>query len=187
MTAAGHHAMRLLLAGILLLTASGPPASAQLPAFLTPGEPAAEVRTAHLVAVAEPVVPVVAPAAATAPVVTLRLRIEPRPGMRIYAHDVDGYVPFTLVVEGDADVTPGRQRPPPSDTYVFPPTGEVSRVYETRVVMRQDVTLGPAAVEALGRGEAVPVTATLRYQACDDRLCYRPETARVQWMVEAAR
>ena len=41
--------------------------------------------------------------------VTLVLRVTPRPGMRIYAHDATGYVPFTLQLDPDR----GRGSRPP--------------------------------------------------------------------------
>lgn len=156
-------------------------ATAQVPAFLDLDEPTARAETPHIVAVAEAV-----------PVemvrddrVTLRLRVMPRPGMRVYAHDVTGYVPFSIALDQDprSGVTADRVDWPEVALYAFPPTGESSRVYDGQVVVRQVVALGPKAHQTLDGGSGVTVRATIRYQACDDRLCYRPATARVAWTI----
>lgn len=33
------------------------------------------------------------------------------------------------------------------------------------------------------RGEVLTVSGELEYQACDDKVCYRPETIPVEWKV----
>ena len=50
----------------------------------------------------------------------------------------------------------------------------------------QTVTLaGAQQIEPLLDSERdLPIEADLRYQACDDRECYLPETVRVKWTVK---
>lgn len=141
--------------------------------------PAARVETRHLVAATEPVrLP-----AHTRDPLTLVLHVTPRAGMRVYAHDVTGYRPLTLDLDTVAGVTAERPVYPPSAWYVFPPTLERSRVYQAPVTLRQTVALTPPALQRLGGTEGPAWTGTIRYQACDDTLCYRPAEARVGWYV----
>ncbi len=132
--------------------------------------PAARVSTPHLEARALP------PAPARNGQVTLRVEITPRQGMRIYAPDVTGYVPLTLSLDVPDGVTAvGTPDYPASVEYVFPPTGERSRVYDAPFTLSQRVRVRSGAAGVDG------VTGTLRYQACDDRLCYKPSSVTLRW------
>jgi hypothetical protein len=45
--------------------------------------------------------------------------------------------------------------------------------------LTQDVTLA----KSVKAGDTVVVAGTLSYQACDDRVCYPPESAPVSWTI----
>ena len=168
----------------LIVLALAVPAGAQAPspAWLRDASPLrSRVETRHLIAEAE----AVDLAGATQNQVTLRLRVTPRQGMRIYAHDVVGYTPFSVRLDPTAGVTAHRVVYPPSAAYVFPPTGETSIVYTDTVTVEYAVVLADTVRRRLRSDETATLPATLRYQACDDRLCYRPETVRIAW--QAAR
>ena len=173
---------RVVVAALVAMAAPATVGAQPAPLF-GPEPPSSQVETMHLTAVAEPVV-VRADQAGSR--ITLTLRVVPRDTMRVYAHDAEGYVPFTVTLDPEADVVASRTVYPAAASHVFPPTGETSKVYGGPVVVRQPVTLRPAARRALASGTSVAVAATLRYQACDDTLCYRPATARVQWLLEPA-
>jgi len=144
---------------------SQPPAA---PAWLD-AEPEVTATTMHLTAKAERPEP-----AGADGFVTLRLRVTPQAGMRIYAHDVKGYVPLTLDVAAPAGAVLRPVAYPAPVEYVFPPTGERSRVHDEPFTLVQRVRLP--------RGASVDdLVGTLRYQACDDRLCYKPASVRVRW------
>lgn len=131
--------------------------------------PTTRASTAHLDVRALP------PAAARDGVVSLQLRVTPRAGMRVYAPDVTGYVPLSLTLDVSADVNVKAPDYPAPVDYVFPPTGERSRVYDEAFTVTQRVRL------PRGSAGLANVTATLRYQACDDTLCYKPASVRVRW------
>lgn len=170
----GAAVLGLALAMSAAAAAQTPPSS---PPDWLAQPPASRAETPHLVAVAAPV--------ASAPDargrVTLTLRVAPRPGMRIYAHDATGYVPFTLDLEPTTGITVADPTYPTSTLYVFPPTGERSRVYGAPIAVEQTVTLSPALSRRWKAGEIPPLVGTLRYQACDDKLCYRPTQVRLAW------
>ena len=163
--------MRLASACLgLLLVASPLSAQRRPPAFLQ-GEATDRLATPHLEAQAQGPVKVGSDGRATVTVL-----VTPRPKMHVYGPDVVGYVPFRLVVEPAAGMAPGKVTYPPSQLYVFPPTGESSRAYMKPFTVRQALQLAPDLRKVLAAGKPVEATVTLRYQACDDTVCYRPTT-----------
>lgn len=173
MTAASRMGLLALVGQVSMAGASMP----QRPPWQQDG-PAARVETPHLVAETDPV----SLAALPDDQLTLRVRVAPRGRMRVYAHDVTGYVPLTLGVNPLAGLTVRTVRFPPSRMYVFPPTGEMSRVFETPFVVEVAVALSARLRRGLVAGDA-SITAHLRYQACDDRLCYRPDQVHLTWTI----
>jgi len=50
----------------------------------------------------------------------------------------------------------------------------------------QDVTLAVTRAmreRAGGAGASITITGTLRYQACDDKVCYMPQSLPVSWTI----
>lgn len=164
-------------AGVLasVLTLAAAPPSPQVPPAWLEDAPAPRVETMHLEAVA------LEPVWRDDGWLSLRVRITPKPNMRIYAHDVTGYVPLSLSVPVRSDITKAAPIFPPSTTYTFPPTGERSRVFVAPLVV--EVRLRP---DGPWRHPG-DLTGELRYQACDDRLCYKPATVKVRWRVDRGR
>jgi len=156
---------------VLVLMATAATLSAQLkaPSFLAPAALEPTLVTPHLDARAAGDVIVDAGGAAT-----LVILVTPKPKMHVYSADVEGYVPFTVTVAPSPGVKPGKVAHARSELYVFPPTGESSRAY-----MKPFKVSVPLTVSAEGRAQArkgTPGVVTLRYQACDDAVCYRPTT-----------
>ena len=65
------------------------------------------------------------------------------------------------------------------------PVGERVQVYDQPFRIRQDVTLAltPSMRQRATAKESLVIAGALEYQACDDKVCYRPETIPVQWTV----
>ena len=105
--------------------------------------------------------------------------------MHVYAPGVSGYVPISLKLES----TPAFQ----ADPVAFPPSRmmrleaihETVPVYERQFRLLQTTTLGGAQqIEPLlDVNRDLTIKGELRYQACDDRECFVPETVRLQWTV----
>lgn len=160
------------LTGLLLaagLVSAGAAAAQKPPSFLAPDATTGRLTTRHLEAVVEG-----EPRVDAAGRATVSIRVTPAPKMHVYGPDVTGYQPFTLTVDPVPGVTVGRVVYPPSGTYVFPPTGESSRAYLKPFVVKQGLSLDAAKRRALAAGTPLTLLVTLRYQACDDRVCYRP-------------
>jgi Disulphide bond corrector protein DsbC len=143
------------------------------PSFLADAPLNPRLETLHLEAQADAPVRIGADGRGTVTVV-----VTPKPRMHVYAADADGYVPFTMKVEAVSAVAPGKVTYPAAETYVFPPTGETSRVYMKPFKVTQAIVLGPEARKTLATEGRVNGVVTLRYQACDDTVCYRPNTGR---------
>lgn len=107
---------------------------------------------------------------------SVTLAITPAPGMHIYAHDAEGYLPLRLDFEARPGLVGGSHAYPASEISVFAPTGETSNVYTKPFRVTRGFTVkGQLREEVRASTDGVPITLVLRYQACDDRVCYRAE------------
>jgi hypothetical protein len=105
--------------------------------------------------------------------------------MHVYAPDQDTYIPVALEIASE-DVKVHAPRFPPSEEYLFKPLNERQRVYSRpfRIVTDVTVALTPAMRDrARAAGSTLTLAGTLRYQACDDKVCYPPAAVPVSWTV----
>jgi hypothetical protein len=115
--------------------------------------------------------------------ILLSLEIDLPAHMHVYAPGVAGYIP----VDWNMDQAGGTklqavQFPTPEKLYLKP-IKETALVYRRKVRLTREITFGQeAALKPLlnPSGELV-LKGSLRYQACDDRECYTPETVPVEW------
>jgi hypothetical protein len=116
---------------------------------------------------------------------TLRLAITPKPKMHVYAPGQKDVIPLTLVLAPNPDIRPGALRLPESETYFFAPLEETQRVYSKPFELVQEVTIADtraARQRASGR-ETITIGGRVRYQACDDTICYLPQDVPVTWTI----
>lgn len=106
--------------------------------------------------------------------VPLKVTVTPREGIHIYAPPQEQYIPVSLTIEPIPGGHAGNVRFPPAVVRMF--AGERVRVYDKAFSLAVPVAVPP------GRpGAAVRVLGTVRYQACDDLMCYRPVNVPVRW------
>jgi len=108
---------------------------------------------------------------------TLRLTVDPYSGIHIYAPGQRGYSPLSLTFPPEAGIKAGRLELPQAEPYVFEPTGERFLIYRRRFTAIQHATLVPDGAAA--RSGSIPLT--LRFQACDELVCFKPETISLVW------
>jgi len=109
---------------------------------------------------------------------SLFVDVEPKPGIHVYAPGSgEFYIPITVKLNPQAQLKPGKVAYPKSETMIF--ADEKVAVFEKSFRLTQDVTLD----KSLKTGATVVVTGTVNYQACDDKVCYPPESAPVSWTV----
>jgi hypothetical protein len=121
------------------------------------------------------------PAAPAKPGATVKLFVDviPGPKIHVYAPGAKDYLPVVLEISPSAGVRAGKLNYPPSQDWYFEPTKEHVPVYQAPFRLTQDIVLGPAVKS----GQTLIVTGVLKYQACDDVICYNPVNAQVSWTV----
>jgi DsbC/DsbD-like thiol-disulfide interchange protein len=120
-----------------------------------------------------------APATATAGKATLMLDMAPNAGIHVYAPGAKDYIPVKITLKPQPGVKPGKLTYPKSEKMFFAPLNETVPVYQKPFRLAQDITLTNAAAPD---GKVV-VDGTLEFQACDDQVCFVPETVPVSWTV----
>jgi hypothetical protein len=107
--------------------------------------------------------------------VKLFVDVTPRPKMHVYAPGAKDYLPIVLELNSPG-VRAGKLTYPASQDWYFEPTKEHVPVFQSPFRLTQDIT-----IDANARPGMLYVTGVLKYQACDDTICYNPVTAPVSW------
>jgi cytochrome c biogenesis protein CcdA/thiol-disulfide isomerase/thioredoxin len=123
------------------------------------------------------------PAAAAGSAVRLALKVSLPEGLHTQSNKPldPTLIPTVLTVDAPAGMT--------VDEIVYPPAIELRQqgleqplsVFEREFVVGVQVTLGPA----VAAGD-LPLPARLRYQACNDMICFPPATAEFAWAIRVA-
>jgi DsbC/DsbD-like thiol-disulfide interchange protein len=115
--------------------------------------------------------------------VSLVFDITPRPGMHVYAPGKHSYQVVRIAIDPQSWLRVHPTTYPASDIYHFKPLDERVEVYQRPFRLVQDVTVSatPEAQKRLASQSSVAITGRLEYQACDDRLCYSPQSVPVNW------
>jgi DsbC/DsbD-like thiol-disulfide interchange protein len=111
--------------------------------------------------------------------VSLTVEMTPNPGIHVYAPGAKDYLQVKLTVKPQPDVTVGKITYPKSELVRFEALNETVPVYRKPFTLLQDLTLKKTAKP----GSAMTVAATLEFQACDDQVCFVPESVPVSWTV----
>jgi hypothetical protein len=110
--------------------------------------------------------------------VSLYVDVTPKPNIHVYAPGEKENLPITLTVARDRAYRIGIPKLPPAQKYVFPPLKLTQLVYSEPFRIRQPLTI----VNPPPAGP-MTITGTIRYQACDDKVCYMPKSVEVSWAV----
>jgi Disulphide bond corrector protein DsbC len=112
--------------------------------------------------------------------VTLAVDVAPKPKMHVYSPGQEGYIAITLTLDADPAFTAAKAKYPAGEKIYMTILKETQLVYAKPFRIAQDVTLKPGATGT------VTVKGTLRYQACDDTICYLPTTVPLTWNLTLA-
>jgi len=107
---------------------------------------------------------------------TLTVDVTPNPGIHVYAPGAKGYRPIALNISALPHVTLGKTAYPKSELVLF--ANERVPVYQKPFRISRTLTIGGAAVSG-----TVAIAGTIDYQACDDTVCFAPESIPVSWSV----
>src|SRR6266581_3285131 len=111
--------------------------------------------------------------------VSLVLEMTPNSGIHVYAPGAKDYLPVKLTVKPQPDIKVGKLTYPKSEMVHFAALNETVPVYQKPFKLLQDVTVA----KSLKAGSTIAVAGTLEFQACDDTVCFVPESVPVSWTV----
>jgi peroxiredoxin len=109
----------------------------------------------------------------------------PDPNVHVYAPTVASYQPIGIRLDAQPGLVIGDATYPESELYYFEPLDETVPVFQAPFRLTQEVMVdpSPAGREALDGQTTLTIRGTLEYQACDDRICFFPQSVPVQWTV----
>jgi hypothetical protein len=116
---------------------------------------------------------------------SLVLDVRPAPRVHVYAPGASEYKPVRLTLNPQPGVVlRGAQFPEPED-YFFKPLNEHVPVYQRPFRIVQDVMLDPSreGSAALKDVSTLTITGTFEYQACDDKVCFAPQSIPLSWSI----
>jgi hypothetical protein len=108
------------------------------------------------------------------------------PKMHLYAPGVEGYIAIDWSMQPAEGVEILDARYPESELLEMPAIQEVAPVYEGSFRILRDIHVGqPDQIASLLDADSrFTLRGRLRYQACDDKVCYLPKTLDLSWTLQ---
>jgi hypothetical protein len=115
--------------------------------------------------------------------ILLSLELELKPKMHVYAPGVADYIPIEWKLADGPMVKAHELVYPASEMLRLKAIGETVPVYRGRIRLTREITFGAENVvrPLLSPSGDLVLKGSFRYQACDDRVCYPPETVPLEW------
>jgi DsbC/DsbD-like thiol-disulfide interchange protein len=117
---------------------------------------------------------------------SLVLDVTPASHVHVYAPGVTGYKPIGLALKSQSGLLVRTAQFPRAEDFYFKPLDEHVLVYRKPFRIVQDVAIdaSPEGVQALRGLEDLTIAGTLDYQACDDQVCFTPQSIPLTWTVK---
>ena len=115
--------------------------------------------------------------------VLLSLELDLPARMHVYAPGVSGYIPVDWNMDPAGGVKSQPVNFPAPEKLYLKPIKETALVYRRKVQLTREITFPQEAAlksQVSPAGELV-LKGSFRYQACDGRECYTPETVPLEW------
>ena len=179
-------AAAVLCLAALSRAASGPQDASIAPPSIVrmhPQQDGSRVDTKHLTATMSASVSAAAPGAR----LTLYLDVVPKPGMHVYAPGQKDVIPVALTLAPGEHVRGGAVKFPAAEKYFFAPLNETQLVYSAPFRLSIPVTITKPAAAGPPTPSPLTIKGVLRYQACDNRICYMPQDVPVSWTLPVGR
>jgi len=104
--------------------------------------------------------------------------VTPKAGVHVYAPG-STYRTIAIAFDPNPLLSVGKTMYPQSSIYFFKPLKESVPVYHDPFTLTVNIEVG-----AIPRGtSSVRVSGVVTYQACDDRVCFLPQSVPVAWTV----
>jgi hypothetical protein len=116
---------------------------------------------------------------------SLVLDVRPAASVHVYAPGASQYQPVRLTLNARPGVVLRAVQFPKSEDYFFKPLNEHVPVYQRPFRIVQDVMLDPSGdgSAALKDVTTLTITGTFEYQACDDKVCFAPQSIPLSWSI----
>jgi hypothetical protein len=116
---------------------------------------------------------------------SLVLDVRPAARVHVYAPGVTGYKPITLSIEAQPALMVREVNYPKPEDYYFKPLNEHVPVFQRpfRIVQDLAVDASPQGQSALKDITTLTIKGVLTYQACDDKVCFTPQSVPLTWTV----
>lgn len=139
-----------------------------------PGQSFRKNQPARVVVEARAAAPITKPAQT----VDLLLTATPLPGIHVYSPGNPNYIAVSVTVLPVPGLSMGAPVFPGGEDFFFAPLQEAVKVYTKPFVVRLPVKVSSAFTRgrAPETGATVTVKGTVDYQACDDRVCFPPQS-----------
>jgi hypothetical protein len=113
------------------------------------------------------------------------LDLKPEARVHVYAPGVTGYRPIALVLQPQPGLIVRQAQFPKAEDYYFKPLNEHVPVYQKPFRVTEDVEIDPSreGAAALTGLTSMTIRATLNYQACDDKVCFNPQSVPLSWTI----
>jgi len=105
----------------------------------------------------------------------LFIDVTPNPNIHVYAPGAKDYIPISVKFEPQTNVKVGKLTYPKSEMMTL--LDEKVPVFQKPFRLMQEITV----MGSLNAGATVPVKGVVEWQACDDKVCYAPESTEVNW------
>jgi hypothetical protein len=113
---------------------------------------------------------------------SLVVNITPKRRMHVYAPGTK-YRAVTVTLNGNAWLKQGKTVYPKPSIYFFKPLKEQVLVFSEKFTLTTPIAIGTIPA----RLKQVKISGTLSYQACDDRVCYLPQSVPLEWVMTVRR
>jgi hypothetical protein len=115
--------------------------------------------------------------------IALTIDLEMKPKMHVYAPGAQGYKPIEFRLIPSPAGTAHPLTYPPAKTLFLPAIGEKVPVYDSTLRLVQELTIGRDAAlkPLLSPSGEFTIEGELKYQACDDKVCYIPASVPLKW------
>ena len=121
--------------------------------------------------------------------VTLAAEIELPSGVHVYSPGVTGYKPIQMELQARSGIELSLATYPESKVLYLEAIREHVPVFEGKFRISQDVTVTPSETRDVVRSlvsapKTISITGELRYQACDQAICYPPASVPLKWQLQ---
>lgn len=116
---------------------------------------------------------------------SLVVDVKPGPRVHVYAPGAIGYRVVALTIDPMPGLVIRGAQLPKAEDYFFKPLNEHVPVYQHPFRIVQDVMIDPSkdGAAALSGVDAITIAGRFEYQACDDRVCFTPQSIPLSWRV----